>query len=505
MSRKTKGFVLPIVITIILILVITGMAILTLAEQESILGAIEANKAKAFYLAEAGLAKMTEKLQKPITGTLSEVLTESLEGGSYRVEFDNNSSPCYITSTGISGTVHKKVRVQANFLAAPFENAVYAANKSGGAWALELRGTGSPVANSGREKSGRDVINGNIFVNGDVFLREQSQVGAAPAPNKWKLDGDVEATGSISVLDSAKISGKQTNNAEIPDTIDLISMDYAHNNTHNVSQIFTDAGVSSGRLPSGNALRDVFMKNPSDRSTECSSTTGDDYFIEPSSGFIEGTEKTAATPVHLGNDRVYYIDGDVWVHSNVTYGFLVDGKVTIVATGNIHISDNIEYKDKQSMLGLVSLGKYDSSGNLVSGGNIYFGDPRYGTMYTVSGMMFAANDFLFNTDAVTHNSAEPTSGFTINGSFAAQGQVKVERDWYTSGTTARPAHYDAATSQWIDSLSGAVLTSTQVSSIKHYQMIVNYDDRVRGKETRPPGLPKGGTNIFAGFSNWEEL
>ena len=49
MSRKTKGFVLPIVITIILILVITGMAILTLAEQESILGAIEANKAKAFY------------------------------------------------------------------------------------------------------------------------------------------------------------------------------------------------------------------------------------------------------------------------------------------------------------------------------------------------------------------------------------------------------------------------------------------------------------------------
>jgi hypothetical protein len=505
MSRKTKGIVLPIVIVIILILVITGMAILTLAEQESILGAIEANKAKAFYLAEAGLAKMTEKLQKPITETLSEVLTESLEDGSYRVEFDTNSSPCYVISTGISGTIHKKIRVQANFLAAPFEDAVYAANKGGGAWAFELRGTGTPVASMGREKGGRDVINGDIFVNGDVFLREQSRVDAAPAPNKWKLDGDVEATGSISVLDSAKISGTQTNSTEIPDTIDLISMDYAHNNTHNVSQIFTDAGVSSGHLPAGNELREVFVKNPSDRSTECSSTAGNDYFFEPSSGFVAGTEKTGATPVHMGTDRVYYVDGDVWVHNKVTYGFLVDGKVTIVATGNIHISDNIEYKNTQSMLGLVSLGEYDSSGNLISGGNIYFGDPRYGTMFTVSGMMFAANDFLFNTDAVTHNSAEPTSGFTINGSFAAQGQVKVERDWYTSGTTARPAHYDAATSQWVDSLSGAVLTSTQISSLKHYQMIVNYDDRVRSSETRPPGLPKGGNKIFAGFSNWEEL
>jgi hypothetical protein len=500
MSRKIKGIVLPIVITIILILIITGMAILTMAEQESILGAIETNKAKAFYLAEAGLAKMAEKMQTPIKGKedLSEVLTESLENGSYRVEIETNSSPCYVISTGISGTIQKKIRVQATFLAAPFEDAVYAANKGGGAWAFELRGKGNPAASGGKETGGKDEINGNIFVNGDVFLREQSRVSAAPAPNKWELGGDVEATGSISVLDSAKVTGQQTSGAEIPDTIDLISMDYEHNNTHNVAQIFTAADVSSGRLPAGNALRDVFVKNPADRNAECASTAGNDYFLEPASGFIEGT-------ANMGSDRVYYVDGDIWVHSSQTFGFLVDGKVTIVATGNIHISDNIQYKDTQSMLGLVALGKYDSSGNLVSGGSIYFGDPRYGTMYQVSGMMFAADDFLFNTDAVTHNSAEPTSGFTVNGSFAAMGQVKVERDWYTNGMTAKPTHYNAATGQWVDSISGTVLTSTQVSSIRHYQMIINYDDRVRSQETRPPGLPKGGATIFAGFSNWEEL
>jgi hypothetical protein len=272
-----------------------------------------------------------------------------------------------------------------------------------------------------------------------------------------------------------------------------------------VSQTFQDAGVTSGHLPSGNALRDIFVKNPSDRSTECSSTTGNDYFFEPSSGFALGTEKTGATPIHAGNNKVYYVDGDVWVHSQSTYGFKMDGKVTIVATGNIHICDNIEYANKDSALGLIALGKYDSSGNLTSGGDIFFGDPRYGTMYVLSGMMFAAKDFLFNADAVSRATAEPTSGFMVNGSFAAMGQVKVERDWYTKSGTARPAHYNSATGAWVDSQTGAALTTTEVGSMRHYQMIVNYDDRVRSPETQPPMLPRGGANIFSGFSNWEEL
>jgi hypothetical protein len=85
------------------------------------------------------------------------------------------------------------------------------------------------------------------------------------------------------------------------------------------------------------------------------------------------------------------------------------------------------------------------------------------------------------------------------------GRVSVERDWYTNGTTAKPAKYNPTTGQWADVETGTVLTATQIGTLRHYQMIVNYDDRVRSPETRPPGLPRGGTNIFAGFSNWEEL
>jgi hypothetical protein len=282
-------------------------------------------------------------------------------------------------------------------------------------------------------------------------------------------------------------------------------MDYANNNTHNVSQIFQ--GISSGYLPSGNELHDVFVKNPSDRGAICSSTTGDDFFFEPSSGFVTGTWKTGDTPLHAGNNRVYYVDGDLWISSNPTYGFKMDGKATIVATGDIHICDNFEYKDANSILGLVALGKYNSSGNLISGGNIYFGDATYGNMYVVSAMMFAAKDFLFNTDRTTFRSAEPDTGFTINGNFVAMNQVSIDRDWYTKQSTgsARPAVFKPSDNKWYDAETNTLLNSWEITQLRHYQMIINYDDRVRDQTTQPPFLPRGGTKIFACFSNWQEM
>ncbi len=505
MLRKQKGAVLPLVVLMTIIFAILGIALLRLAENEISLTRIDVDKTKAFYLAETGLAKLSETLTGDATINTDEVFEGTTEQGNYQVEFDIIGSTVYAVSTGTSGTVDKKIRVQVSFLAPPFEDAVYARNGSGKNWSFMLRGKGDPVATKSGEKGGRDIIRGNISVDGDAYFFEESSVNPAPAPNIWGLAGDVSATGGISVLDSASISGATSPFGEEPPPVDLTEMDYANNNTHNVSQIFQAAGVTSGTLPSGNELRDIFVINPSNRSAECSSTTGNDYFLEPTKVTGGGSQKDATTPLHLGNERVYYIDGDVWIHNQVTYGFLVDGKVTIVATGDIHISDNVKYADDSSILGLIALGKYDNSGQLTSGGNVYFGDPRYGTMYTVSALMFAGNDFLYSTDAVSRAVGEPTTGFTVNGSFAAMNQVLVERDWYTKGTIARPARYNSITNQWIDSETGTALTSTEITSLRHYQMIVNYDERVRNADTQPPGLPRGGTGIFTGFSNWEEL
>ncbi len=511
MIKKEKGFVLIAVVVVVVIFAITGMAVLTLAQQEVTLNRIDEDKTKAFYLAEAGLAKMQEKLQKPYIDEINTTLEDSLETGSFKVDLDTSQKPCYVTATGTSGNINEKVRVQVTFLAPPFEHAVYAMNSDEDDWDFQLRGSGNPVSHGhvpGAERGGKDMINGNIFVNGDAFLFEDSSVNPAPAPNPWGLQGDVGATGDISVEDSADISGETDPHSDHPDLVDLESMDYVNNNTHNVSQIFTDAGVSTGHLPSGNELRDVFVKNPDDRSAECGTTSGNDYFFEPSSGFVTGGPKSGDTPIDAGQDKVYYIDGDLWIHSYPTYGFKMKGKVTIVTTGDIHICENLEYEDDESLLGLVALGKYDGSGQLNSGGNIYFGDAVYGNMALFSGMMFAANDFRFNTNPITSKSAEPDSGFIIKGNFAAMGEVSVDRDWYTVDGQAKPARFVPEFGEpghWVDAETGIPLSQTQIDTIRHYQMIVNYDARVRNSETQPPGLPRGGTKIFAGFSNWQQL
>jgi hypothetical protein len=513
LRKKEKGVVLLAVIIIALILSIIGFGALFVAQQEGVQGRMDTDKTRAFYLAEAGLAKMQERLQLPLTGGINELLDETLEEalpqGTFSVQVIENDGNYYAVSTGTRGRIEKELRTKINFLAIPLESAIYATNQGGGSWACQLRGKGNPSTAGKGEQGGKDQVFGDVYVDGDVFMYQESFVKPSLAPNRWNLMGDVSATGTINVLDSASIAGSKHPSAKKPESVNLKAMDYANNNTHNVSQIF--AGITSGYLPSGHELRDVFVKNPSDRKKECAETPNDDYFLEPIAVSGGGSDKDARTPLHLGNKRIYYVDGDVWVHSLSTYGFLVDGQATVVATGNIHICDNIKYADSNSMLGLVALGKYDITGKLVSGGNIYFGDPRYGTMYIVSAMMFAADDFLYNHDTVAQHAAEPTTGFTVIGNFAAMDKVVVERDWYTKdggkGTAtkmAAAARFNPAAGQWVDVDTEKALTSSEISSLRHYQMIVYYDDRVRSIDTQPPGLPQGTSVIFAGFSNWEE-
>jgi hypothetical protein len=113
---------------------------------------------------------------------------------------------------------------------------------------------------------------------------------------------------------------------------------------------------------------------------------------------------------------------------------------------------------------------------------------------------------MYNTDSVSRSSAEPTSGVEIFGNLNAMNQVSIERDWYTNNGKSRPAYYDSDTDQWVDLETKTALSAKEVSSLRHYQMGITYDDRVRSQETQPPGLPKekDGT-IFGGLKSWQEL
>jgi len=509
--KSEKGIALVAVIVFTFIFTILGFSMLNLAETEVVLTQTELNSKKAFYAAEAGLSIFTAGLGEFGTvvniHSIEDIADTALGEGSYRVDFYEDADPPYAISTGRAGNKEKRIKVELAYLAPPYEHSIYAGSSFGEDWSFTLRGQGVPQAVGAGEVGGRDIINGNIYLRGDVLLYEESSINPVPAPNPYELSGDVAVTGNIDIHDSASISGATVEGAELQGAPDLLAMRYEVSNTHNVSQLFADEGIDRGRLPSGHELYDVMEKNPSNRSAECDSTAGDDYFLEPAHVSGGGSSKDARTPLHLGSNRVYYIDGNVWVHNKTTYGFLVDGTVTIVATGNIHIGDNLKYADNASVLGLVALGEYDSEGRLVSGGNIYFGDPRYGTMYTVSGLMFAANNFLYNTDSVTGGAEEPETGFSVYGNFTALNQVSINRDWYDPDGTgeARPGYFDPSTSQWVDVETGAALTAGEIGSLRHYQMKVSYDDRVRTLTTQPPGLPRGGGTIIAGLRNWEEL
>jgi len=548
LKRSEKGAVLPIVVIASCVFILLGVSMLKLAESEMVLTHKSIKDTQAFHLAEAGVA---EYIANAYDGHTEDIDITSLGEGTYEVDTYFDASPTYVISTGVIGNVQKRIKVEVSFLSPPYEHAIYGCNASGQEWTLDLRGLGASDSggsgggrggwgagwgwgwgrggggSSGSSEDDQDIINGDLYIDGNVALYGDSNINAAPDPNPHGLNGDVIATGDVDLYDDASISGEIQEGAEKRDVPDLTDMEYEVNNTHNVSQIFSEEGVSRGRLSRDHELYDVIAKNPSDRSSECSSTTGDDYFLEPARITGGGDETSATTPLNLGNDRVYYIDGNVWIHSKSTYGFLLDGNVTIVATGDIYVCDNTKYADDESLLGLVALGGYDADGQLTSGGNIYFGDPRYGTMYTVSALMFAGNDFLYNTDSVTGQAGEPETGFSVYGNFAAMNQVSIRRDWYdTDGgngngngygygrgrgngngnnSEARPAYYDPDTGQWIDLEDGSALSSSEIDSLRHYQMKVDYDARVRDIGTQPPGLPKGAGTIFNGITRWEEL
>jgi hypothetical protein len=506
--KSEKGIALVAVVIFTVIITILGFSLLRMVNSEIVLAQNSVDKTRAFYLAEAGVELLIANFDNGVFESIGET---ALGEGSYRVDFHSTANPAYAIATGtVEGQV-KRIKITPSFLAPPYECGIYAGGLDSNGWTLILRGAGDPClkysgGNEVGNYNGRDTIYGDIFVDGNVAMYQESSVRAQPFPNDYDINGDVGATGDVNRYDvTATIQGDVNEGMDPYDPPDLVGMNYAVNNTHNVRQIFDACGITEGPLPGGNALRNVFQINPGNMDDECDTTDGNDYFLTRVSGFTGGEWDTAPTPLDLGTNRIYYVDGDVWIHSKSTYGFTLSGKATIVATGNIHLCDNFVYANSSSMLGLVALGRYNDDGELV-GGNVYFGDPTTGTLYTASAMMFAANNFLYNSMAVGSFSGEPESGFIINGNISALNQVSIERDWYTrSGSERRPARYKPTTGKWYDSGTGVELTPTQVGTMKHYQMTINYDERVRTPGTQPPGLPRGIGIIFSELTHWEEL
>jgi hypothetical protein len=185
----------------------------------------------------------------------------------------------------------------------------------------------------------------------------------------------------------------------------------------------------------------------------------DDYFLEdptdstynsPSSSGEIGNAGSKTYPMYLNvqddaNEKVYYVDGNLYLHSPVGYSFCFrepGTKIVIVAKGNIIISDefyynadydeNLDYDDIDStivenptdLLCLIAMQNDDVPDD---SGNIYIGDSQFGTGGSIHAMLYADNDFIDN-----NIDGSGQAFISIYGNMTARGELRINRnswDW----------------------------------------------------------------------------
>ncbi len=208
---------------------------------------------------------------------------------------------------------------------------------------------------------------------------------------------------------------------------------------YNGQYIDTIGGVrvrSRGYSPvydnAGSRVDDYFLEDPTDPS----------YTASVSADSIDGTVYTAPSYVDVkakDNEKVYYVDGNLYLHASPTFAlkFKEPGtRITIVAKGNITISDEFYYnadydadlqrsdvnstivKNPTDALCLIAL----KNDNCADSGNIYIGDPAHGTGGSIHALLYAENNFIDNN---LNTSGQPF--ISIFGNMTAGNQVKLNR------------------------------------------------------------------------------
>jgi len=184
-------------------------------------------------------------------------------------------------------------------------------------------------------------------------------------------------------------------------------------------------------------------------------TRVDDYFLEdptdPTFNTIPAgydiaqndNARTHTTLVNVkpeDNAKLYYVEGNLYIHSPTTYSmrFREPGtRITIVAKGNITISDefyynaeyspNLQYSDMDSTVVnnasdafcLIALKNTNCTSD---SGNIYIGDRQFGTGGSVHAMLYAEKDFVDNNINSTDQQF-----ISVFGNMTAGNQMRLNR------------------------------------------------------------------------------
>ena len=192
---------------------------------------------------------------------------------------------------------------------------------------------------------------------------------------------------------------------------------------HDVS-VADSAFDSNGEILDANDPAHIFVKNPTDRSyTKIDGK--DDYFLEDPTDATYGNDSQFITLSPDGNEKVYYVDGNLYIHNLESYDFMFrnpGGRITVVANGNITISDEFWYNGGTAnpVDSLALIAKKDAVEP--NSGNIYLGDAQFGTGGDIHAMLYAENNFVDNN---LDTSGQPY--LSVYGSMSAGNHVALNR------------------------------------------------------------------------------
>jgi len=350
--------------------------------------------------------------------------------------------------------------------------AIFSGNRSGKAGsALTLAGSGST----------KDIVNGKVYVDGNLALNGQSQ-----------LHGDAVATGSIT---GNAVDGIARDNAPAIAPPDLKVMRYDE-----IADFRVDGSApfnAKGQLPLSDP-RHIFVKEFRSDLTNSVGFKFDNtnYFLgDPYES--SGIEKVSVS--YDGNEKIYFIDGNLWVEPMGSTSRIVrspvDGtRITVVVKGNIYFCDGLQYDDPEhdailfialtdgeSYTDLNGNNQYDVGepilhddgdgiyqGPREGSGNIHFGDPNGGGLGDVHGFMYADN--YFQDHVLDGNNGQPIP-FQVTGFMSAGEEVRIKRDFKG----------------------------------KHAKMTVNFDPRVVNGDIVLPGFPERDVSGEMSMLSWRIL
>ncbi len=424
-SRRGSALLLAIITTFIL----AGMAGAMLAvsgskEKEQV---ADTSTMKAFYAAEAGLNETIIALQTGAPVSIGAGLAPvAFAGSSYTGTIVNNGDDTstvtvFGSHNGSTRGVQAVLESESDSI---YSTAMFAGNSSGDpTYLMKFGGTGGQ----------KDEVTGNIYSGGKVSVNGQATI-----------DGNVYASGAVTGnAPTGEI--KSGISQPIPD---IAGMNYAVNHDINVAQAFATGGATykssphggkAWQLPEANPSH-IFRKNPNDRTSNTSSTVKDDFFLEDpyeavsTNNAINWGAGSKITLSGLGgepgvnsNDKVFYIDGNLWIHNTPAFTFSLYNsgpeamKITFVVKGNVYFSDNLFYETYNSdAVAFIAIKDKD----VTDSGNIYFGDPVGGTLEYMDAFMYAENNFIDN-----NMSASGSTKVTVHGNMTAGNHVAINRDF----------------------------------------------------------------------------